>query len=168
MLRGCAIWLAAVGLSACAGGLHGELFTKPGVAYRVSPPPEATWKRVGFSDNDLAWAAKASPHVLAMNAVCQGHDDAPLEVLTRHLLFGFTERQQASEARQTIDGREALHTVWSAKLDGVPMEIELVVLKKDGCVHDFTYVSPPGERGAHQQAFDALVAGFRQQERDGS
>jgi len=164
MLRGCAIWLA-VGLTACSGGLKGELFQKKGVSYRVVAPSEAGWKRIALSDNDLAWAAKGSPHVLSMNAVCEGHDDAPLEVLTRHLLFGFTEREEKSAQREMIDGREALHTVWAAKLDGVPVELELVVLKKDGCVHDFTYVSPPGERGVHQQAFDALVAGFRQEER---
>ncbi|MCC6336970.1 MAG: hypothetical protein IT380_23625 [Myxococcales bacterium] len=165
MPRGWAIWLAVL-FPACAGGLKGEVFRKSAVAYRVSAPSADQFHRVDFSDNDLAWAANKGPHLLAMNAVCQGTDDASLEVLTRHLLFGFTEKERLSEQRQTVDGREALHTVWSAKLDGVPMELELVVLKRDGCVHDFTYVSPPGERPAHQEAFDALVKGFKQEERN--
>ncbi|MEW5739198.1 MAG: hypothetical protein AB1938_09755 [Myxococcota bacterium] len=164
MPRGWAIWLA-VGLSGCAGGLKGEIFRKDAVAYRVAAPDPAEFRRVDFSDNDLAWSARHTPHLLAMNAVCTGHDDAPLEVLTRHLLFGFTEREKQSEVREMLDGREALHTVWKARLDGVPMELELVVLKKDGCVHDFTYISPPGERPKHQRDFDALLENFRQEER---
>lgn len=156
----------AVGLTACAGSLRDGLFRKTGVAYRVSSPDPAAFQPVRFSDNDLAWAAVGSSHLLAMNAVCEGHDDAPLDVLTRHLLFGFSERQRVSSALETIDGREGLRTAWTAKLDGVPVELELVVLKKNGCVHDFTYVSPPGARGVHEAEFDALVKGFRQQERD--
>jgi len=38
-----------------------------------------------------------------------------------------------------------------------------VVLKKNGCVHDFSYISPEGQEAAHQAEFDALVAGFRQE-----
>jgi hypothetical protein len=50
-----------------------------------------------------------------------------------------------------------------ARLDGVPISLELVVLKKNGCVHDFTYASPTGKEAEHQTEFDALVAGFRQE-----
>lgn len=165
MLRGCTlVW--AVLLAGCAGGLRDGVFRKAAVAYRVSAPDPQAWRPVSFADNDLAWAATGSAHLLAMNAVCSGHDDAPLDVLTRHLLFGFTGRDRVSQVLETLDGREALHTVWKAKLDGVPMELELVVMKKNGCVHDFTYVSPPGERGVHEADFEALVKGFRQQERD--
>lgn len=165
MLRGCTLGLA-LGLAGCAGGLRDGVFRKAAVAYRVSAPDPQAFRPVAFSDNDLAWAATRSSHLLAMNAVCEGHDDAPLDVLTRHLLFGFTERTRVSDALEPLDGREALRTVWTAKLDGVPVELELVVLKKNGCVHDFTYVSPPGERAAHEADFEALVKGFRQQGRD--
>ena len=165
MLRGWTLGVALV-LAGCAGGLRDGVFRKAAVAYQVRAPDPGAFRPVAFSDNDLAWASTTSGHLLAMNAVCEGHDDAPLDVLTRHLLFGFTERNRVSEVLEPLDGREALRTVWTAKLDGVPVELELVVLKKNGCVHDFTYVSPPGERGAHEAEFDALVQGFRQQERD--
>jgi hypothetical protein len=51
----------------------------------------------------------------------------------------------------------------TARLDGVPTSLVLVVLKKNGCVHDFTYVSPRGEETKYQKEFDALVAGFKQE-----
>ena len=48
-------------------------------------------------------------------------------------------------------------------IDGVGRSLDLVVLKKNGCVHDFSYVSPAGLEAEHQAEFDALVAGFRQE-----
>ena len=74
--------------------------------------------------------------------------------------MGFTERQELSQQLVPLDGREALRSRHTAKLDGVPVELELVVLKKDGCVFDFTYVAPPGQAEARMPDFDALLAGF--------
>jgi hypothetical protein len=165
MSRACAL-VVVLALVGCAGSLRDGVFRKDLIAYRVRAPEAPVFQPVSFADNDLAWAAMGSSHLLAVNAVCRGHDDAPLEVLTRHLLFGLTERERLAQALEVVDGREALRSVWRAKLDGVPVELELVVLKKNGCVHDFTYVSPPGGRAVHEAAFAALVAGFAQQERD--
>lgn len=157
--------VAVLALVGCAGGLRGGVFSKAGVSYRVAAPDASAWQPVSFSDNDVAWSARRSGHMLAMNAVCKGQEDAPLDVLTRHLLFGFTEKERLERLEVSLDGRQALRTTWRASLDGVPVEMELVVLKKDGCVHDLTYVSPPGERGAHQAEFEALVRGFHQEAR---
>ena len=60
-----------------------------------------------------------------------------------------------------MDGREALRTHLLAKLDGVPREILLQILKKDDCVYDFGLITPTG--GAFESAlgdFDQLLAGF--------
>ena len=90
-----------------------------------------------------------------------GEEDVPLPALTKHLLFGFTERQVQSQERIPLDGREALVTHAMAKLDGVPRELVLVVLKKNGCVYDFALAAPHEtfERARHD--YEALVAGFR-------
>ncbi len=151
------------GASACGGGLAQGLYTKGALAYRVVEPPAGEWRRVAFADNDLAWMNGATGHVLAMNAVCEGHEDPGLDVLTTHLLFGFTDRELVTRRPLELDGREALRSVYRAKLDGVPTHLDLVVLKKNGCVHDLTYVSPGGREATHQALFDAMVAGFRQE-----
>jgi hypothetical protein len=163
MRRGALAVAVMFGVSACGGGLVNGLFTRGTLAYRVAEPPEAEWRRMKFEDNDLAWINRSSGHVLAMNALCEGHEDPSLEVLTNHLLIGFTERKLLSRERLQLDGREALRSKYRAKLDGVEVGLDLVVLKKNGCVHDFTYVSPAGLEDAHRQRFDAMLAAFRQE-----
>jgi hypothetical protein len=163
MLRGVIVVGLVVGLTGCRGGLAGGLYRRDdGVMYRVIEPT-GDWRRVDFADNDLAWLASKTGHLISMNATCTGHEDPPLDVLTNHLVIGFTDRAWESKTPLQLDGREALKSKLKAKLDGVPRSLEFVVLKKNGCVHDFTYVSPVGREGDYQATFDALVAGFRQE-----
>ena len=138
---------------------EGQVFSKPGVRYHVGALP-ATWARVKFSGNDLAWYTEDTGHAVSVNSTCREHDDAPLDVLTRHLLEGFTERQALAQRTEVIDEREALRSHYQAKLDGVPVELLLLVLKKDRCVYDFTYVAPLGHFPDRLGDWEALVDGF--------
>lgn len=136
-----------------------SVLSKPEVRYRVGELPKY-WRRVWLEGNDLAFSEEGTGRALSVNATCKGHDDPPLPVLTRHLLMGFTERQEVDSHLIAMDGREALRSRYLAKMDGVPVELELVVLKKDNCVFDFSYVAPPGFAAERMPDFDALLAGF--------
>lgn len=155
--------LALLALPATPGcrrvSFEDSVFSKREVDYRVGELPEH-WRRVYLEDTDLAFSEEGTGRALSINSTCEGHDDPPLPVLTRHLLMGFTEREEHAQHTLVLDGREALRSRYTARLDGVPVELELVVLKKDGCVFDFTYVAPPGEAEARRADFDALLAGF--------
>ncbi|MBN1206676.1 MAG: hypothetical protein JXB05_17465 [Myxococcaceae bacterium] len=157
------LFLALLALPATAGCRHvrfeDSVFSKPEVHYRIGELPEH-WHRVFVEGNDLAFSERDTGRAISINSTCEGHDDPPLEVLTRHLLMGFTERQELSQQLIALDGREALRSRYTAKMDGVPVELELVVLKKDGCVFDFTYVAPPAQAQARMPDFDGLLAGF--------
>ncbi len=160
--------LAALALSlallalvpACAGHLTDGVFTRGDVRYRIGAIP-STWQTLNLRENDVAFISKDSPHTLAINATCEDHDDPPLDVLTRHLLMGFTARETISQTRESLDGREALRTHVTAKLDGVPVELILVVMKKDRCVYDFTYLSPVGRLDERAATFEQVLAHFR-------
>ncbi|WP_257460304.1 hypothetical protein [Archangium lipolyticum] len=153
--------LLLVSVAGCHRGVRFEnqMFSKPGVSYRVGELPPV-WERVKLSENDLAWYTEDTGHALQVNSTCQA-EDVPLDVLTRHLLMGFTERQAVAEEKVVIDEREALRSHYQAKLDGVPVELLMVVLKKDTCVYDFTYVAPLGRFEERVGDFESLVHGFR-------
>lgn len=136
-----------------------HVLTKPGVRYSLGVLPPG-WARVKVSDNDVAWYTQETGYALSVNSTCRTYEDAPLDVLTRHLLMGFTERQPVDAQTVVVDEREALRSRYRAKLDGVPVELLFLVLKKDDCVYDFTYVAPLGHFGDRVDDFDALVRGF--------
>lgn len=146
--------------SACAGHLSGGVYTEGHLSYRIGALP-SSWQEVHLNENDVAFVSKDSPHSLAINATCEGHDDPPLDVLTRHLLMGFTARDTLSQGLEQLDGREAMRTHVTAKLDGVPVELLLVVMKKDRCVYDFTYLSPVGRLAEREPDFELILKHFK-------
>lgn len=148
-----------VALVACNGGLRAGVYRGDDVAYRVGEPP-ASWRQVGLRDNDVAFVDPAGLFLIGVNATCEEHGDPPLEVLTRHLLIGFTDRVEVSREERRLDGRAALRSHYRAELDGVPVEMVLWVMKKDLCVYDFTYLAPVGRLAEHQAAFDQLLQTF--------
>ena len=82
-----------------------------------------------------------------------------LTSLTQHLFLQFTDRSQTSQAKVSLDGREALRTEISAALDGVKKQYLVYVLKKDHCVYDFMYIAADSAPGSRAE-FERFVQGF--------
>ena len=115
---------------------------------------------MSLGDVDVAWVRDSSGHTLSVSSMCQYYQEAPLSALRRQQLVGFTQAERVEEREDVLDGRAALFSRWRAKLDGVPVELGLWTVKKDGCIYDFTYTSPRGGYDEQSQALAKLVQGF--------
>ncbi|HTS80246.1 MAG TPA: hypothetical protein VMH40_06585 [Myxococcaceae bacterium] len=155
-----ALLLGALAVGACSGVRvqRGEVSTER-TRYRFGDPG-SDWRRVSLSDVDVAWVRDSSGHTLSVSSMCQDYQEASLTALRRQQLVGFTDSERVEEREQMLDGRAALFSRWRAKLDGVPVELGLWTLKKDGCVYDFTYTSPNGAYDEQSQALARVVQGF--------
>lgn len=152
-------------LGACPSvSLHDGLVTTPDTRYRIGPAP-AGWEEVALKDSDLSWLSRPRDYALWVDSTCKDYQDVPLVALNRQLLIGFTEVQRQDQRTEQLDGREALVSRYQVKMDGVPRELGLVVLKKDGCIYDFAYVAPPGGYAVHAGEFQALWGGFATENR---
>lgn len=154
--------LAAVTLLqlACAAGgdVTRQSYHRGRLAYRVGPLP-AEWQPQHFKGAQLVFHHQGGG-TIAAGAKCPTGDDVPLAVLTRHLLFGIETQQELGSDPFTLDGRQALRTRLLGELDGVPVALELVVLKKDDCVYDLQLITAPDALAARQRDFAAFVQGF--------
>lgn len=158
--------LSGLGLccvGACGGTqFDGTVYEDHEVRMAVGSPGPG-WQRAGLGDdNDLAWVNRDAGAILQVNGSCDPALDIPLESLTGHLLIGFTEREVQGRSRDSLDGRESLRTVVSAKLDGVARDLTLTVLKKDGCVYDLSLITVPGrDQSQAEAAYARVLGGFR-------
>ena len=159
---------SAIALSACVGGcsgssgqLRGSVYRDREASYRIGPLSSG-WSRLSVEDqNDLAWSHASHASIVQVNSTCDPASDVPLVTLTNHLLMGFTDRDVREQAIVTMDEREALRTHVVARLDGVPRELLLYVLKKDDCVYDLALLAPVGESFERSLLeFEPFVAGF--------
>lgn len=158
----CLLALSLLALSGCGGGSSfvDGTYSDPEARYRVGELGEG-WARIGVSQNDLAWHNESLGAIVQVNASCDPYRDVPLTSLTNHLLIGFTDREWRSSDRVPLDGREALRSHIVASLDGVPRELLLYVLKKDGCTYDFALIAPPGSPYSEaERLFEPFVGDF--------
>jgi hypothetical protein len=88
-------------------------------------------------------------------------EEAPLDVLTNHLLFELESRKEYERRPVLIDGRSALRTRMRATMDGVPVELDLVVFKKDGCVVDAQLVTAEGRLETRAGDFTRFYEGLQ-------
>jgi hypothetical protein len=148
----------------CAACAHGEAFQhgilrKGEVRVEVGPVP-SLWRRIRVDGADLAFRDDARQGSALFDVRCGARDDdAPLTILTGHLIMGTTDREIERQEVIPFDGREALHTVLRAKLDGVAMQYDIYVMKKDGCVFDVVYVAPPERFADGASDFERFVEG---------
>lgn len=154
-----AAWLGLL-LAGCssvtfAGGIYDDGL----VRYHIGEPGPG-WKRVEVEGNDLAFH---HPRLgtISVNSTCTEYDDVPEAALMNQLLFGTRERLYRVEETVTLDGRGAQHTVVDLELDGVPLTLEVYLMKKDGCVYDFTRISSRATFEPGRPDFQAVLAQFR-------
>lgn len=152
--------LSTVGC-ATTGTLKNGVYHGDHISYRIGPVGPGWTRLKDDRKNDLAWHNAEKDAVMHIDGSCDPAFDIPLIALRMHLLIGFTDREIVSEETVPMDGREALRTHVRAKLDGVPREMLLQILKKDECVYDFGLITPPGPSFDEALGdFDQMIAGF--------
>jgi hypothetical protein len=152
--------VALLGAAGCSAGLQGDTFRGEGFSFRIGALPE-TWRRVDVSHAALAYRDERDGATIVLNGRCGvDGEDVPLEALTQHLFLRFTEREIVEQKVVPFDHREALRTILTAKLDGVPMKFEVWVLKKDGCVYDLAFMAAPPRFARGAEEFERFVRGF--------
>lgn len=146
-----------IALSACGPAhMKAGVYEDDHVQYRVSSPSDG-WREVTVETANAAWLHDELGASLLVNSHCEGVQDAPLEALANHLLIGWTERELVQERRLQLSGREALEREVSAKLDGVPRRVMLLVLKKDGCVYDVVLSAGQSAFPEAKKAYEHVV-----------
>ncbi|MFZ9887233.1 MAG: hypothetical protein ACO3JL_07005 [Myxococcota bacterium] len=152
-------WALSPALGCGRTSLDRGVFRNDQVHYRITEPA-TPWRQVRVQTADATWLHDDLSASLLVNSHCEGVQDAPLSSLANELLIGFTERVVLQETRFELSRREALERELTARLDGVPRQLKVLVIKKDGCVYDVVLSSPPEHFAAATAGYEALRAGF--------
>lgn len=128
--------------------------------YKVGFLPEG-WKLTKDKGPGIIFRDQNSKAIIATEAICgDAFEDLSLGLLTSHLLAGLKEVKKIREEIWKISDREALTTLVSADLDGVPVEINIAVIKKNGCQFDFLATTRPEFGESVSKDFETFVKGF--------
>ena len=146
-------------LTGCGGAsFDNGVYQDDHARYRVGILSPA-WRRVEVEGNDLAFY-RPQMGSITVNATCSEYEDVPISALVNQLLFDTTERRFLVEEVVTLDGRGARHVLMQLELDGVPLEMELYVVRKDGCVFDLVHTRSRAAAPEARSTFATFVQHF--------
>lgn len=171
------LFVSIIGLNSCAvtkfvgyyaaadddnsGKLSGQTFQTDDTSYTIGVLP-ASWKRKKIEGGDLAFTNSQIEATMTVNSTCnEKKKNYSLKALSESLLIGIKGKEALDRKEITVDGRQALRTIYIGSLNNVPITIATVVLKKDICIYDFTYASSPTNFDLGIVDFDTFVSQFK-------
>jgi len=168
---GAFLGLALLSLVSACGGWRGYGDTyyrrwergpvKHEATYRFAQPG-AGWAPLKQKGVQVAWFNAGLDAAILLDSQCERHGDSTLEQFTDHLRIDFRQWEVLSQETVPLIGRDAVHTVVLASIDGGRQtQLELYVTKKNGCLFDLQYIAPPGTFARGQADFARVVAGFQ-------
>jgi hypothetical protein len=157
---GCLTLMSFTSCRATVGHVIGQQFISPAYAFAV-PLPEDGWQQVPDEPSVLTLAHTRLAAGITISVTCQQARDVPLDILTRHLLFGFKNIEILQQAPQALNGVPALKTVARGRLDGREVQLHSYVVRHDDCIYDAVYFASLQDYSPGEPSFEGMMAGFR-------
>ncbi len=149
--------------AACSGPratFRDGVVTRDAVRYGVGDPGPGWVIQKSGEYGDLMLRNEETGAYLSANSTCNRYEDSPLRRLAENLLWGLTEQNRLRESVIPFAGREAFEMELTGKLDGVPIQLYVLVLKKDRCIFDFSCAARPDRFDPVRESCEKFVKGF--------
>jgi hypothetical protein len=138
----------------------GQQFVSPVYAFEV-PLPGNEWRLAVDEPSVLTLTHPELAAGITISVTCNREPPAPLDVLARHLFFGFKDLVILRQESRPLNGVPALQTVARARLDTGEVQVNSYVAQHQGCVYDMVYYANPQDYSRGAPSFERMVAGFR-------
>jgi hypothetical protein len=148
------------GCRATVGRVIGQQFVSPAYAFEV-PLPGDEWQQMADEPSVLTLAHTQLSAGITISVTCDRDRNVPLNILVRHLFFGFKDMEVLHQEPQALDGTPALKTVARARLDAREVQVKSYIVRRDGCIYDMVYFASPQDYSRGEPSFEHMVAGFR-------
>lgn len=145
---------------AAIGRIVGQQFISPRYAFEVHLPGN-TWEVVTGEPSVLTLSHPKRAAGMTIEVTCDRGQSAPLEVLARHLFFGFQVREVLLQENHVVHGVPALKTVARAQLDTREFLVSSYVVQHQSCVYDMVYFASPQDFPQGEPDFERMVSQFR-------
>lgn len=141
------------------GELKGRVYQSEYTSYEVGELSDQ-WKRIKVEGGDVAFLNESIGATITVDSTCDKKGRYSLKALSESLLIGIEDKRLVQRNELTVGGENALSSIYTGKLDGVPLEINAVVFKKGNCIYDFTYTSSPDNFSSGFGDFEEFISNF--------
>lgn len=147
------------GLSACVSVSLPR--SKPTKAQGVRwQSPSAPFQSLRDEVSDESWISSKTGNTISFLSECNAQSDRSLEALQNESLTVLSKMKVIQEKAMEYNGRRALWTEAQGEVDGIPVRISLVTLKKNDCDYSLTYSGLEKSFDKEKSHFEKFVEKF--------
>lgn len=149
--------LLSVGACSLGGPLREDVKANN---YKVATLSQPWTPVVEKADADKAWVHSKTGAIVSLRSLCNRYEHISLKNLSQNLQTVMEDLEVIRADTRKVASRDAYDSISRGKLDGVPVESRIIVLRKDHCIFDFVATEHPKLSGASMTAVEALVDSF--------
>lgn len=126
---------------------------------KYSPPKG--FNKIEASHVDVAWRKDSTGSTISLLSECELNSDSSLSQLQTSLLRDLKNSKRISEKELDYNQRKASRTYIKGNVDGVDIEMDFLVFKKNNCNFFLTYIGMPEHFKNDQNEFQNFIDRFQ-------
>lgn len=122
--------------------------------------PTTPFTKIDLPQADQAWQSSVTGNSISYFADCK-QNASNLKSLRTSIFGGIEDLKISEEHFSTYNGREALHSIVTGKMEGVPVKINFLIFKKNACAYSVSYISVQDKYEKEVSYFKKFLEGFK-------
>lgn len=128
------------------------------VEFQAPSSPFQAFKAEGA---DQAWVSERTGNTISYLSDCFSKIDPHIDQLLAESLNTLSKLKILEQSSPSYNGREARRATAEGELDGVPIRVRLLVLKKNDCNYTLSYTALPKNFEQEEKAFELFLERFK-------
>jgi hypothetical protein len=123
--------------------------------------PSSPFKEIKATNADKTWLSSRTGNTISFLSECGNTADPSLQTLESESLSALGKIDPISAKIFDFNGRAARNSVSSGEVDGVAVQLELLVFKKNGCNYTLSYGGIKKQFDAEHNVFENFKQNFK-------
>ena len=123
--------------------------------------PGGPFKEIKAANADRTWLSSSTGNTISYLSECGNTADPSLQILESESLSAISRMTPVSAKGFDFNGRAARESVSSGEVDGVPVQLKLLVFKKNGCNYTLSYGGVLKNFSSEEKYFEDFKKNFK-------
>jgi hypothetical protein len=123
--------------------------------------PATPFKEIKASNADKTWLSSRTANTISFLSECGNAADPSLQTLESESLSALGKIETVNSKDFEFNGRAARNSVSAGEVDGVPVQLELLVFKKNGCNYTLSYGGVKKQFDGEHKIFEDFKTNFK-------
>lgn len=116
---------------------------------------DSSWKIERDGDTNYIFKNKSSQALFYLDSVCHKYQEIPLDYL-KEKIFKNIKVSHSVDQKIFYNDREGVYNLSEGTLDGVPVFLEVLIIKKNHCLYDLIMIENKKKEQISQELFFQL------------